>query len=516
MRRALKSPALGALALVWSSAAPAQPHTAYPLADLQWLFIENTVSLIDPPTAEAGVIARAAMARAAAARATGNNGEMRRHLAEARVVLAGRAWGRDAEFIHSLELKPAHRVVDPAEPLAVRVGQFYTASPAGDQPVELALGVMQGGQSHWRAVARWQAAAPAELSLPLAGIADGPAVIALEARQAMRVIGQTTLAIEVTSGLRRDLAEIERRRAGLRLPPALAASIAWPADLARTLDDGTRQAVRPGMRAALDRALALLAEAEAGRDPLPRAIGTREGHYASTVSRRIEPYRLAVPPCWDGKARLPLIVLLHGSNGDHNRPFASGKAEQLARRHCWAVLAPMGYSPNGGWGNHLPVVLANGTMPAPRPSTIAGVVLPRDGVDPEPAEADVFDAIAAVGALYPIDARRIYLAGNSMGGEGTWHLAQRRPGFWAAVAPGAGPIAPAAYPYARLGRLPVLAVHGDRDPIISHAASAEMIERLNRAGGRGELLTVPGGGHASFDTVLDRVFAFFARHVRAR
>jgi pimeloyl-ACP methyl ester carboxylesterase len=180
------------------------------------------------------------------------------------------------------------------------------------------------------------------------------------------------------------------------------------------------------------------------------------------------------------------------------------------------VLAPMGYSPNGGWGNHLPVVLANGTMPAPRPSTIAGVVLPRDGVDPEPAEADVYDAIAAVRTAYPIDPRRIYLAGNSMGGEGTWHLAQRRPDLWAAAAPGAGAIAPTAYPYARLGKLPVLAVHGDKDDIISYAASAEMIERLNRAGGNGTLLTVPGGGHRSFEDVLDQVFAFFVSHARKR
>ncbi len=514
MRRTL----IAAAALVWVAAAQAQTRTANPIADLQWLFIEDTVSLIAPPSAEAGVIARAAMDRAAVARAAGKNGEMRRQLAQARVVLAGGAWGRDAEFLHSLELLPGHRAADTDEPLTVRIGQFYEASPASTvaDAVELALGVKQSGETAWRASTHWQAGAPAEMTIPLAELRDGSAVLVVQARQGGHVIGETALTIEVAGGLRRDLAAIERRRAGLRVSGAMAAALAWPGDLVRTLDDGTRQVVRADLRAALDRTLALLAEAEAGRDPLRRAKAEREGYYFSKVSGRIEPFRLAVPPCWNGKTRLPLVVLLHGSNGDHNRAFAGGKAAQLAQQHCWAVLAPMGYSPNGGWGNHLPVVLADGTMPAPRPSTIAEAVLPKDGVDPEPAEADVFDAIAAVRAAYPIDSRRIYLAGNSMGGEGTWHLAQLRPDFWAAIAPGAGAIAPADYPYAQLGTLPVLAVHGDKDEIISHAASAEMIGRLNRAGGNGELLTVPGGGHRSFDTVLDQVFAFFARHIRSR
>jgi poly(3-hydroxybutyrate) depolymerase len=228
----------------------------------------------------------------------------------------------------------------------------------------------------------------------------------------------------------------------------LSASIAYPLDLAQGLDEGSRDIVAYDFRAGLDRALALLAAAQTGRDPLWQARGDQPRAYRSALTGRIEPYRIYVPQGWDGHASLPLVVMLHGSNGDENSMFADGRAVALAEAHGGALLAPFGYSANGGWGNHLPVVLANGTMPAPRPSTRDGLVLPRDGIDPEPAEADVLETIARMRAEYPIDRARIYLLGNSMGGGR--HMASRRPqrsvgggGAWRRRDP-------AHFPYARL------------------------------------------------------------------
>ena len=53
-------------------------------------------------------------------------------------------------------------------------------------------------------------------------------------------------------------------------------------------------------------------------------------------------------------------------------------------------------------------------------------------------EIDVIEALAAVRAQYPIDALRIAVAGFSMGGGSTWHLATHYPGLWCAASPGAG------------------------------------------------------------------------------
>ena len=53
-------------------------------------------------------------------------------------------------------------------------------------------------------------------------------------------------------------------------------------------------------------------------------------------------------------------------------------------------------------------------------------------------EVDVMEALAAVRTLYRVDAQRIAVAGFSMGGGSTWHLAAHYPGLWATAFPGAG------------------------------------------------------------------------------
>jgi len=53
-------------------------------------------------------------------------------------------------------------------------------------------------------------------------------------------------------------------------------------------------------------------------------------------------------------------------------------------------------------------------------------------------EVDVMEALAAVRAQYRVDANRIAVAGFSMGGASTWHLAVHHPGLWVVASPGAG------------------------------------------------------------------------------
>jgi dienelactone hydrolase len=53
-------------------------------------------------------------------------------------------------------------------------------------------------------------------------------------------------------------------------------------------------------------------------------------------------------------------------------------------------------------------------------------------------ETDVFEDIASVKSRYAIDPQRIAVAGFSMGGASTWHLATHHAGMWCAMSPGAG------------------------------------------------------------------------------
>ena len=53
-------------------------------------------------------------------------------------------------------------------------------------------------------------------------------------------------------------------------------------------------------------------------------------------------------------------------------------------------------------------------------------------------EVDVFEALGAVRAHYRVDPNRILVAGFSMGGGSTWHLATHYSGLWCGASPGAG------------------------------------------------------------------------------
>ncbi len=112
---------------------------------------------------------------------------------------------------------------------------------------------------------------------------------------------------------------------------------------------------------------------------------------------------------------MPLLLYMHGSSADcvtHERimkesdlQFWHGYGRDVQREPT-ILVAPVGGQ--GGW-----------TGPA-RETAILGIL---DGLIAE----------------FPVDKRRIYLQGFSMGGAGTWFLLQRRPGFFAAANPqGAG------------------------------------------------------------------------------
>jgi len=97
---------------------------------------------------------------------------------------------------------------------------------------------------------------------------------------------------------------------------------------------------------------------------------------------------------------------------------------------------------------------------------------------------------------YPVDERRIYITGLSMGGYGTWDFIQRKPDYFAAAIPICGG---ADEHYAgRLTDLPIWAFHGDRDPAVPVIRTTRMIEAIEKAGGKPKMTIYEGVGHNSW------------------
>lgn len=112
------------------------------------------------------------------------------------------------------------------------------------------------------------------------------------------------------------------------------------------------------------------------------------------------------------------------------------------------------------------------------------------------------------------DPRRIYLTGLSMGGYGTWHLAAKYPGKFAALVPICGGILrpeearvhppqdkkPYADAAKKIGsNTPVWIFHGAFDDTVPVTESRRMAEAMKALGGETRYTEYPGVGHDSWD-----------------
>jgi predicted peptidase len=224
---------------------------------------------------------------------------------------------------------------------------------------------------------------------------------------------------------------------------------------------------------------------------------TETGFLDRTVTAAGETYhyQVFVPETFDRSKKWPVILFLHGSGerGDNGRLQTDVGLGRAIRQY----------------GGNLPFV----------------VVMPQCRSDDHINWTDAAmenQALAALDAAikeFHGDRTRIYLTGLSMGGYGTWDLAAKYPGRFAAYVPICGGIrAPAdssrlhvalvddpaiSDPYAetakRIGKTPVWIFHGADDPAVPVDESRKMAAALQAAGGNMKYTEYPGTGHNSWD-----------------
>lgn len=199
-------------------------------------------------------------------------------------------------------------------------------------------------------------------------------------------------------------------------------------------------------------------------------------------------YRLRVPEGAEDGAPLPLIVFLHGAGerGDENE-------RQLI--HFGDRFADPAFAANfGGY------VLAPQCPEEQRWAEASWNQLPPPAMDDEPSESmrEVMAILDHTLDARNIDRTRVYLTGLSMGGQGSWDLAIRRPETFAAVAPVCGGADPRAV--AVLRDVPVWSWHGVDDGAVPFERSRLMVEALREAGGAPRFTELPEGtGHAAWN-----------------
>jgi pimeloyl-ACP methyl ester carboxylesterase len=228
--------------------------------------------------------------------------------------------------------------------------------------------------------------------------------------------------------------------------------------------------------------------------------------------------RSYLPLTYDPKKKTPLVVYLHGYNGANPEYFnwwsADKRHDPVSDKHGVIFIEPHGR------GN----------------TQYLGI-----------GDRDVLKCIEMAKQRFNVDEDRVYLVGASMGGFGTWNVATRHPGLFAAIAPiyGGGDYhvytpkenleqlsswetflldkSSSSAQLESLLNMPILVTHGDQDQSVNVDLSRYLVRMLQRWDYDVRYIEVPGKGHTelglwdqTIEWMLNHKRNAFPRHVRVR
>jgi len=179
------------------------------------------------------------------------------------------------------------------------------------------------------------------------------------------------------------------------------------------------------------------------------------------------PYRLFIPDAAVRQRALPLIVYLHGGGGAGNDNLRQISGGNTAGTHLWTSRAMQARHPAFVVAPQIP---GGRQWGAPSSDELA------------PAAKLLLDLLATLSKEFAIDADRIYVVGQSLGGRGTWDLVSKRPDLFAGGIPVCGDGNTTRIRAAR--DVAIWAFHGAKDPVVPVAGSRDLVAALKAAGSR--------------------------------
>ena len=185
------------------------------------------------------------------------------------------------------------------------------------------------------------------------------------------------------------------------------------------------------------------------------------------------PYWLYTPE--NASEQMPLVVYLHGGSGKGSDLSLLLQADSLPKFLQNGQLAPEAYV-------LMPQLPANCTGWSDKAALLQAL-------------------IDFVVQQYALDADRVSLTGHSMGGTGTWAIAQKYPGLFSAIAPLSGSIAGTPDTLRSLSSLPVWTVVGAKDTIVPPERSQRFVDALSRTNPDCRCTVLPDADHFAVPAV---------------
>jgi predicted peptidase len=196
-------------------------------------------------------------------------------------------------------------------------------------------------------------------------------------------------------------------------------------------------------------------------------------------------YRFAAPEKTEAGKLYPLVLFLHGAGergADNKAQLKHGVNDILkgaaALGESVYLIAPQ-CPPERWWSE-----------PTPDKLTL------KDAGGDNPLLEAVLALVEETALKNPIDRKRIYITGISMGGFGTWDMLARSPQTWAAAIPICGGGDKKTAP--SIKHIPIRIHHGAADNVVPPEASNIMAIALGNIGGKATIREYPGVGHDSW------------------
>jgi predicted peptidase len=181
-------------------------------------------------------------------------------------------------------------------------------------------------------------------------------------------------------------------------------------------------------------------------------------------------YLVSLPKGYDKEEKWPLVLFLHGAGerGDNlDRVKVHGPPKLIAKGKEFPFICVSPQCPKNRWWN--------------------------------PMELEAL--LDHVEKKYKVDADRVYLTGLSMGGFGTFALANHAPKRFAAIAPvcgGGDPIHAL-----QISSIPTWVFHGAKDRVVPEQRSKEMVDALKKRKADVQYTVYPEAGHDSWTATYD-------------
>lgn len=207
----------------------------------------------------------------------------------------------------------------------------------------------------------------------------------------------------------------------------------------------------------------------------PAPSGASETCFRSSSDGTLQPLAIYIPPSLEIGPATRLVMALHGRGETESDLLSRRELQRLADATHAIVVAPYGRG---------------------------------RAVYDATATADVFDALDAARKTFPAAAAPPYLAGFSMGGIATFHIAAAAPKRFAAVLCVAGTLVPADRDAFAAFTGPTYVVAGERDTTMPPDLGKATVSYVRGTGRSAIYYEQPGGIHSlpSLDPAMTRAW----------